>query len=107
MSGCLAHLKCAYMLEKSHRTGMRHVLCHYTREKETHRIRGKNQSTYKLFVGGSLEGKMYCKAPIGQVMEFTERGTGDEQYGCRKDRNCSDQIFFIRLLCEKMTEKKS
>lgn len=38
------------------------------------------------------------------MVESTERGKSEEECGFRKDISCSDQIFVVSHLCEKMTE---
>ena len=59
------------------------------------------KSKYK-FVGGE---ENVCLSSDERVMESTKRGIGDEQCGTRKDISCSDPIFVIGKLCEKIKEK--
>ena len=40
--------------------------------------------------------KMYAKALIDRVIEFTEKGIGEEQCGFRENERFSDQTFVER-----------
>ena len=53
----------------------------------------------------SVPGKLYGRILIDRVVENSEGQIGEEQSGFRKGRSCSDQIFVLRQLCEKMKEK--
>ena len=53
----------------------------------------------------SVPGKLYGRILIDRVVEQSEGQIGEEQSGFRKGRSCSDQIFVLRQLCEKMKEK--
>ena len=54
----------------------------------------------------SVPGKVYGRILIDRVIEQSEGQIGEEQSGFRKGRSCADQIFVLRQLSEKMTEKK-
>ena len=54
----------------------------------------------------SVPGKVYGRILIDRVIEHSEVQIGEEQSGFRKGRSCADQIFVLRQLSEKMTEKR-
>ena len=54
----------------------------------------------------SVPGKVYGRILIDRVIEHSEEQIGEEQSGFRKGRSCADQIFVLRQLSEKMTEKR-
>ena len=56
----------------------------------------------RLFVPG----KVCRRILIDRVNEHSEGQIGEEQGGFRKARSCADQIFVLRQVSEKMTEKK-
>ena len=47
---------------------------------------------------------MYVKVPIHRVVKLTDNGLGDKQCVFGKGKCCSDQIFVVRYLYEKMIE---
>ena len=53
----------------------------------------------------SVVGKVYGRVLIERVIECTDEAIGEEQCGFRSGRGCSDQIFVVRQICEKMLEK--
>ena len=54
----------------------------------------------------SVPGKVYGRILIERVIENSNEQIGEEQSGFRKGRSCTDQIFVLRQMCEKMREKK-
>ena len=46
-------------------------------------------------------GKLYGRVLIKRVRAGTESAIGEEQYGYRQGSGCMDQVFVVRLLCEK------
>ena len=53
----------------------------------------------------SVPAKVYGKILIRRVIENSEGQVGEEQSGFRKGRGCTDQVFVLRQVCEKMKEK--
>ena len=53
----------------------------------------------------SVVGKLYGRILIGRIREQTERVIGEEQCGFRTARGCTDQIFTVRQLCDKLLAK--
>ncbi len=53
----------------------------------------------------SVVGKVYGKVLIRRVREGTEGMICDKQGGFRRGRGCVDQIFTVRLVCEKYLAK--
>ena len=53
----------------------------------------------------SVVGKVYGRVLIERVIECTDEAIGEEQCGFRSGRGCTDQIFVVRQVCEKMLEK--
>ncbi len=53
----------------------------------------------------SVVGTVYGKVLIGRVRENTDGMIRDEQGGFRRGRECVDQIFTVRQVCEKYLAK--
>ena len=53
-----------------------------------------------------VPGTVYGRILIDRVIEHSEGQIGEEQSGFRKGRSCADQIFALRQVSEKMTEKR-
>ena len=53
----------------------------------------------------SVVGKVYGRVLIERVVESTDEAIGEEQCGFRRGRGCSDQIFAVRQICERMLGK--
>ena len=51
-------------------------------------------------------GSTYAEAPIDLVVESIEMQMGEAQCCFRKDKSCSDQIFVVRYLREKIRQIK-
>ena len=49
----------------------------------------------------SAVGKVYGGVLIDRIRSIIDRAIGEEQCGFREGRNCVDQIFAVRQLCEK------
>ena len=54
----------------------------------------------------SVVGKIYAGILVDRVRTMTEGLIDDEQGGFRPGRECVDQIFTIKQICEKAWEKK-
>ena len=53
----------------------------------------------------SVVGKVYGRVLIERVIECTDGEIGGEQCGFRRGMGCSDQVFAVRQICEKMLGK--
>ena len=49
----------------------------------------------------SVVGKLSCRVLINRVSVGTECAIGEKQYGFRQGRECMDQVFAVRQVCEK------
>ena len=49
----------------------------------------------------SVVGKLFGRVLIKRVRERTECEIGEEQCGFRQGRECMDQVFAVRQVCEK------
>jgi hypothetical protein len=68
-----------------------------------------DKKEYKNYIGISLHntpGKVYGGVLIERVDEITELQMRDEQGGCRKVRDCANQVFALKCMCEKYLEKQ-
>ena len=54
----------------------------------------------------SIVGKLYGRVLIQRVNAGTECAIGEEQYGFRQGRECTDQVFAVRQVCEKYLAKR-
>ena len=54
----------------------------------------------------SVVGKVYAGILVERVRRVTEELIGEEQGAFRSGRGCTDQIFTLKQMCEKMEEKK-
>ena len=52
----------------------------------------------------SVVGKVYGRVPM-RIREGTEGVICEEQCGSRRQRNCVDQVFAVRQMCEKFLAK--
>ena len=53
-----------------------------------------------------MPGKVYGRILIDRVIGHSEGQIEEERSGLGKERSCADQIFVLRQVSEKMTEKK-
>ena len=54
----------------------------------------------------SVPGKLYGRIIIERVRRRTENAREEEQSGFRKGRGCVDQVYALKNVLEKMTEKQ-
>ena len=54
----------------------------------------------------SIPGKLYGKILIGRVRSRTDVGLDEEQCGFRTGRGCVDQVYSLKCILEKMSEKQ-
>ena len=66
----------------------------------------KDCSNYRGISLSSVVGKIYGRELIEKVKNITNNLIGEEQCGFRDGRGCVDQVFTLKILAEKYSEKK-